>query len=239
MVLALSLFHAYQFSPREYVKDSYIGYVHRMAELYKRAPIQPDELPMAPENPLLLPELESESKFNFFMVVPAHTTSSPLPRGIWGYCDDEKMSLRAIVSEIRDDLTWRQRVRARDIEPPSKVVVSPPTSEPPSSAGGVWPGHGALPLSRVVPCQQRRPPYRPRFTPGRPGPPNPPISSAPTAMNIVGTTYHDIDVEMETSCNTFEDDFTRPKQSTSPVAQVSMVVPTNSKKEQVAVEDRK
>ncbi|OBQ24847.1 MAG: hypothetical protein AN485_24700, partial [Anabaena sp. MDT14b] len=39
MVVALSLFHAYQFTPQEYVKDSYIGYVHRMAELYKPAPV--------------------------------------------------------------------------------------------------------------------------------------------------------------------------------------------------------
>jgi hypothetical protein len=58
-------------------------------------------------------------------------------------------------------------------------------------------------------------------------------------MNVVGATYHDIDVEMETSCNSFEDEFTKPKQSTSSVEQGSMVVPTNCKKEQVAVEDRK
>ncbi len=103
MVVALSPFHAYQFTPRESVKDSYIGYVHRMAELYKRVPVQPDELPLAPEIPLLLPELESAFKFNFVMVVAAHTTSAPLPRNIWAYCDDKKMSLRAIVSELRDD----------------------------------------------------------------------------------------------------------------------------------------
>jgi hypothetical protein len=104
-----------------------------------------------------LPELESAFKFNFVMVVAAHTTSAPLPRGIWAYCDDEKMSLRAIVSELRDDLTWRQRVRARDVEPPAKDVVSPPTSEPSTSSGVVRSGHGALPLSRVGPGQQRRP----------------------------------------------------------------------------------
>jgi hypothetical protein len=239
MVVALSLFQAYQLTPREYGKDSYIGYVHRMAELYQRAPFQPDELPMAPEIPLLLAELESAFKFNFVMVVAAHTTSFPLPRGIWGYCEDEKMSLLAIVSELRDDLTWRQRIRARDVEPPSKVVASPPTSEPPTSSGGVRPGHGALPLSRVGPGQQRRPPYRPLFMTGRSGPPHPPVSSAPTAIKVIGATYHGIDVEMETSCNTFEDGLTKPKQSTSPVAQVSMVVPTKSEKEQVAVEDRK
>ncbi len=100
-------------------------------------------------------------------------------------------------------MTWRQSIRARDVEPSSNAVVSPPTLEPPISSGGVRPGNGALPLSRVGPGQQRRPPYRPRFTPGRSGPPNPPISSAPTAMNIVGAAYYSIDVEMETSCNTF------------------------------------
>ncbi len=151
MVVALSLFHAYQFTPREFVKDSYIGYVHRMAELYKPAPVQPDELPLAPEIPLLLPELESAFKFNFVMVVAAYTTSAPLPRNIWAYCDDDKMSLRAIVSELRDNLTWRQKIRARDVEPPAKDVASPPTSEPPTSSGGVQAGHGALPLSRVGP----------------------------------------------------------------------------------------
>ncbi len=117
MVVALSLFHAYQFTPLEYVKDSHIEYVHRMAELYKRAPVQTDDLPLAPEIPLLLPELESAFRFNFVTVVAAHTTSAPLPRGIWAYCEDEKMSLRAIVSELRDVLTWRHRIRARDVEP--------------------------------------------------------------------------------------------------------------------------
>jgi hypothetical protein len=82
MMIALSLFNNYQLTPREYDKDSYVGYVYRMAEVFMRAPIEPADLSLAPYVPLLLPELESSFKLKFVMILSAHKTSAPLPRNI-------------------------------------------------------------------------------------------------------------------------------------------------------------